>query len=1075
MSDVFISYSRKDIAFARLIHASLQQNKIDTWIDWERIPIGEHWWREICLAIENANVFMFIISNNSIGSPICKDEIDLALKNHKRIIPIIVDDLGPEVVGRFVPDLTKINWIIFERDHVFQVEERPEIQSEKPEDRQVALPKPPQFEKMLEKLSAAIHTDWNWVKYHTQLQVDGLQWRNNHQDASYLLQGTALDEAEQQLLRASGKDPQPTELQVEYLSASRDEEKRRQEEKRELERKALQRQRLALWAIGVGLVAAVILGVLAWGQRNQYLTEANVRATAEVNAINQQTVAVAQRATAQAASTLAVEQRNEAERQATNSLSSQLAAQSQTKLSTQLDLAMLLAAKSFLTADTYQSRSSLLLALEQSPQLARIYRYAEKITALAFTPDGTELAAAGCAQRDEKQDACLQNEIIFYNLIGGKTDRVLTAGKGRLTGLAFTPDGAHLFATFANERIVRFDLSAGNQPISVPLKVFEHSNGTVIVSPDGEYMASAGCDYFSMPGGLCSQGSIVLWDLRNDNPSGLVLNGVGTQMHNLAFSPKSDRLYAGDCAGQLKDSCNKGQVKTWNLPDGSMQEHPIAGTTSAIISADVSADGKLLAAGEAAGIVHIIELETWKQLRSYTQKPQLDSLLFSRYGNDQILASLGWGTTLEIHSATNSRDTISLDPYQSAQFVNALAISPDGRFLASTSCVIPGLSWYDCKEGQIYVWDLFTWQPVARVFGGSDHLQWNSWQVGFDSSAPQNPIVVAASSEEIVAWDVEKNLPDGKPFITGADIDFTQSFLSHSGKVLAYLDLIGYVESTQVYFWDAATRQAVGVPVSIDGWALHAKFSPDDRWMVSDGPKESFLVWDPTTGQLVRQITMTLNPGFIELAFSPDGKTLAAAGCIRSVGDQPCQTYRIERFELETGKLIGKPFEGATNGNVNQLVFSVDGKKIGINTFMPKPTDTWWDIESGQPDLQMGSLAVEAIRSPDGRYSVRLDSHGTSCQGCGVGLITLWDIQKHEPVGQPIRNPGSNVRFLGFSPDSRFLYTSGDGKMIVWSLDAQDWLARICKVTNRNFTPEEWSIYFGQTETQVTCKLAPLQ
>jgi hypothetical protein len=95
LSDVFISYSRKDIAFARLIREALQQCQVDTWIDWERIPVGEKWWTEICEAIENANVFMFIISKNSIGSKVCKDEIDLALKYHKRIIPIIVDDLRP--------------------------------------------------------------------------------------------------------------------------------------------------------------------------------------------------------------------------------------------------------------------------------------------------------------------------------------------------------------------------------------------------------------------------------------------------------------------------------------------------------------------------------------------------------------------------------------------------------------------------------------------------------------------------------------------------------------------------------------------------------------------------------------------------------------------------------------------------------------------------------------------------------------------------------------------------------------------------------------------------------------------
>src|SRR5512142_1503993 len=98
MSDVFISYSRKDIAFARLLRESLQQKEIDTWIDWERIPVGVRWWDEITSAIEQSNVFMFIISRSSIGSPVCKNEIMHALKNNKRIIPVIVAELTPDSV-----------------------------------------------------------------------------------------------------------------------------------------------------------------------------------------------------------------------------------------------------------------------------------------------------------------------------------------------------------------------------------------------------------------------------------------------------------------------------------------------------------------------------------------------------------------------------------------------------------------------------------------------------------------------------------------------------------------------------------------------------------------------------------------------------------------------------------------------------------------------------------------------------------------------------------------------------------------------------------------------------------------
>ena len=87
----------------------------------------------------------------------------------------------------------------------------------------------------------------------------------------------------------------------------------------------------------------------------------------------------------------------------------------------------------------------------------------------------------------------------------------------------------------------------------------------------------------------------------------------------------------------------------------------------------------------------------------------------------------------------------------------------------------------------------------------------------------------------------------------------------------------------------------------------------------------------------------------------------------------------------------------------------------------------------------------------------------------------MWDVQKREPVGQPIRNPDSSVTVLGFSPDSKFLYTSEIGKVTVWSLDPQDWLTRVCQIANRNFTQEEWQQYMGDEPYRKTCEQLSLE
>ena len=46
MTDVFVSYSRKDIAFARILHEALVERGLETWIDWQDIPPTADWLAE---------------------------------------------------------------------------------------------------------------------------------------------------------------------------------------------------------------------------------------------------------------------------------------------------------------------------------------------------------------------------------------------------------------------------------------------------------------------------------------------------------------------------------------------------------------------------------------------------------------------------------------------------------------------------------------------------------------------------------------------------------------------------------------------------------------------------------------------------------------------------------------------------------------------------------------------------------------------------------------------------------------------------------------------------------------------
>ena len=52
MSDVFISYSRKDTEFIRQLFDALNARKREAWVDWRGIDYSTRWWEEICAGIE---------------------------------------------------------------------------------------------------------------------------------------------------------------------------------------------------------------------------------------------------------------------------------------------------------------------------------------------------------------------------------------------------------------------------------------------------------------------------------------------------------------------------------------------------------------------------------------------------------------------------------------------------------------------------------------------------------------------------------------------------------------------------------------------------------------------------------------------------------------------------------------------------------------------------------------------------------------------------------------------------------------------------------------------------------------
>ena len=84
--DAFISYGRADSkTFAAKLNKRLVDLGFIVWFDFEDIPLGVDYQKQIDDGIEKADNFLFLIAPHSVNSPYCGLEVELALKRNKRI------------------------------------------------------------------------------------------------------------------------------------------------------------------------------------------------------------------------------------------------------------------------------------------------------------------------------------------------------------------------------------------------------------------------------------------------------------------------------------------------------------------------------------------------------------------------------------------------------------------------------------------------------------------------------------------------------------------------------------------------------------------------------------------------------------------------------------------------------------------------------------------------------------------------------------------------------------------------------------------------------------------------------
>src|SRR3984893_15677557 len=220
----FISYPRKDIAFADRLDAALKARGFEPLIDRTDIYAFEEWWKRVEALIGQADTVVFVLSPDAVRpGTVALKEVAFAASLNKRFAPIVFRPVEDKSVPE---ELTKLNFIFFDDDS--------------------------QFEQSADKLAEALNTDIGWIRQHTEYGEAERRWSAAGRPSGLLLHSPTLEVAEHWIVSRPRGAPEPTGEIKTFIAAGRK------------NAQSAQRVRRVMLASTFTFMAATILGLVGW-------------------------------------------------------------------------------------------------------------------------------------------------------------------------------------------------------------------------------------------------------------------------------------------------------------------------------------------------------------------------------------------------------------------------------------------------------------------------------------------------------------------------------------------------------------------------------------------------------------------------------------------------------------------------------------------------------------------------------------------------------------------------------------------------------------------------------------------
>ena len=421
----------------------------------------------------------------------------------------------------------------------------------------------------------------------------------------------------------------------------------------------------------------------------------------------------------------------------------------------------------------------------------------------SFTPDGKTLMCAGDPLR-------------LWDVAAGK-ERFGTQGhESAVIAVRFSPNGKAIASMDSDLHLRLWDASAGK---AAPLPASAgRAQMRFAFSADGKTLAAVGRDLTLRVCETATGKELHSADIGTDalraQEADFAQEGLEDELRRwadsaIAVSPNGTRLAVSDelhvihvwDAGEAKELC---QLKSRQGRTYRMAFFP---------------DGKKLIS-QAGSDIRIWDAEKGEELRRFSDEPGREP--FFALSADG--ATLAWGAGVVVHLWDAAGDKKMGDLGRHEALISSVALSRDGRLLASLD-----------EHEIVRLWDVVAGKCLQVTSDDGKEFSFHSVEL---IAAPGSQLVAKASEDGMNTRYGLRDLQSGRDLHVLAPCDDEQFAFAPDGRTLA-------VGTAEVALLDAASgKERCWLPPGHRGHLTALAFSPDGKTLATGGSDGNVLLWD---------------------------------------------------------------------------------------------------------------------------------------------------------------------------------------------------------------------------------------